>query len=148
MIVQLYRFFRRGISIFLEPLIGLASNQVDRASVPEHSMEACHCDEHKRQDLQLLMDRLCSYNTDGEEAEHVGISLFVGPKSLNSRKWQTLLETLATIGNIRLVVIDEARFISQSGRHFRPEFKSAVKFLGDLLRMMPQPVPRILLRHQ
>ena len=108
-------------------------------------MEAYHCDEHKGQDLQLLVDRLCLYNTDGEEAEHVGISLFVGPKSLNSRKWQTLLETLATIGNIRLVVNDMAHFISQSGRNLCPEFKSAVKFLGDSLRMMPQPVPRRLL---
>ena len=103
-------------------------------------MEAFHCDEQKGQDLQLLVGRLCLYNTDGEEAEHVGISLFIGLESFDSRKWQTLLETLTTIGNIRLVVIDVTHFISQSGQNFRPEFKSAVKFLGDLLRMMPQPV--------
>ena len=75
------------------------------------------------------------------------ISLFIRPKPLrsNNRKWKTLLKTLAKEGNIRLVVIDEAYFISQSGRNFCPEFKSAVKYLGDLLQMMPQPVPPILL---
>ena len=108
-------------------------------------MEAYHYDEHKGQDLQLLVDRLCSHNTDGEKAEHVRISLFIEPMSLNNRKRQTLLETLTKEDNIRLFVIDELHFISQSGRNFRPEFKLAIKFLGDLLRMMSQLVPRILL---
>ena len=67
MIARLTSFFpRRGISLFLEPLIWLASDQVDRANVPDHNMEAYHCDEHKGQDLQLLVDRLRSYNDDGE----------------------------------------------------------------------------------
>ena len=68
MIVQLTSLLRRGISLFLEPLLRLASNQVDRSSVPDHNMEAYHCDELKQQDRQLLVDWLRSYNTDREEA--------------------------------------------------------------------------------
>ena len=131
--------------LLLEPLVGLASNQVNLFSVPEHNMEAYHREELKQQDRQLLIDRLSSYNTDGEEAQHVGISLFIGPKLINSRVWQTLLERMAKEGNMRLIVIDEAHFVSQSGRNFRPEFKLAVRFLERLLEMMPRRVPRILL---
>ena len=68
-----------------------------------------------------------------------------GPKSLNSGKWKTLLETLAKEGKIRHVVIDEAHFASRSGQNFRPEFKLVVKFLGKFLQTMPRPVPRVLL---
>ena len=92
------------------------------------------------------MDRSRSYNDDGEEAEHVGISLFIDPKPLNSGKWQTLLETLTKEGKIRLlVVIGKAHFVSQSDRNLRTEFKLAVTFLGKFLQTMPRPVPQVLL---
>ena len=42
-------------------------------------------------------------------------------------------------------IVTRPRCATQSGRNFCPEFKSAIKFLGDLLQMMPQPVPQILL---
>ena len=33
-----------------------------------------------------------------------------------------------------MIVIDEAHYVNQSGRNFRPEFESAVRFLGSLLK--------------
>ena len=56
-----------------------------------------------------------------------------------------MLERLAKKGMIQLLVIDEAHFIRQSGRHFRPEFKSAARFMGRLLTLMPRRVPFLLL---
>ena len=65
LIVQLASFFRKGITVNLEPLIGLATDQVDRATITEHNMEGYHCDEHKLEDRKLLMDRLRQYKSDG-----------------------------------------------------------------------------------
>lgn len=43
------------------------------------------------------------------------------------------------------VCVDEFHYIEQSGRHFRPEFRDALKFIQALLRDMPTPIPRILM---
>ena len=55
-IVQLVNFFQRGISVYLERLIRLARNQVDRATTEEHNTEAYHMGEHRKEDQQLLID--------------------------------------------------------------------------------------------
>ena len=36
-------------------------------------------------------------------------------------------------------------YVNQSGRNFRPEFESAVRFLGSLLKLMPMCVPVVLM---
>ena len=131
--------------MFLEPLLGLTSDQVDRFNLSGHNLEAYHCDEHKLEDMKLLVERLEAYNSDDEEANHVSINLFLGPRLLNMKAWQSLLEKLARRDLISSVVVDEAHFVEQSGRHFRPEFISATKFLGDLTRLMPTPSPITLL---
>ena len=145
LIVRLASFYRRGISLNLVPLLGLATEQVDRAILAEHNMEGYHCDEHKLEDCKLLMDRLRQYNSDGEEAKHVTINLFIGPKALTSVSWKTLLERLARKGLLSMIVIDEAHYVNQSGRNFRPEFESAVRFLGCLLTIMTMCVPLVLM---
>ena len=50
-----------------------------------------------------------------------------------------------TNGLLQLIVVNEAHFINQSGRHFRPEFLTAVRYLGHLIRLMPRRVPRVLM---
>ena len=44
-----------------------------------------------------------------------------------------------------MIVIDEAHYVNQSGRNFRPEFESAVRFLGSLLKLMPTCIPVVLM---
>ena len=45
LLVDLARFFRRGVTLFLEPLVGLASDQVDRATMTEHNF-ICRDSDH------------------------------------------------------------------------------------------------------
>ena len=104
----------------LEPLIGLATDEVDRATVQEHDKDTYHC----------------NYNSDGEERKHVVINLFIGPKALTSASWKKLLKDLARKSLLSIFIIDKAHYVKQSGRHFRPEFESAVKLLGHLLTLM------------
>ena len=79
----------------LEPLLGLATNQVDQATLTDHNIEAYHCDEHKGKVHVLLMNCLRKYNCDGEESKYVTINIFIGPKALMSSSWKELLEKLA-----------------------------------------------------
>ena len=79
-------FLRGGVAVYLDPLLGLATDQVERATATEHNLEGYHIDEHRNVDEVLLMDRLATYNADGEEAKHVAISLFIGPKKLTKKK--------------------------------------------------------------
>ena len=48
----------RGIAIIRVPLIGIGSDQVEKAIVVDHNVEACHADKHKQLDGLLLWDRL------------------------------------------------------------------------------------------
>ena len=91
-------FFRKAASVYLEPLIGLASDQVDRATVKEHNMEAYNADEHRNEDQLLLIDQPRSYNADCKEAAHVSINLFIAPRAMNDKTWKTELATLADYG--------------------------------------------------
>ena len=95
--------------------------------------------------MKLLMERLEVYNADDEEAKHVLINLFIGLRLLNTKAWQSLLEKLARRELVSSVVLDEAHFVEQSGRHFRPEFITTTQFLGNLVGRMPTPSPRTLL---
>ncbi len=51
-----------GVVIYLESLVGLASNQVDRSSIAEHSVWDHHVDEHKNKDARMLHDRLLCFS--------------------------------------------------------------------------------------
>jgi superfamily II DNA helicase RecQ len=136
-------FLRRGVGVFLVPLVGLGSDQVERATVIDHSIQPYHLDEHKGEDAALLITRLRLLTV--EESKWVTIKLFLGPKALSSQKWGPVLERLARKGVISLFCIDEAHEVEQSGRFFRPEFKAAVAAIPRLVKIMPKPVPRVLL---
>ena len=49
---------RRGVGINLVPLIGLGSDQVEKAIFTEHNAEAYHADEHRKKDGRYLRQRL------------------------------------------------------------------------------------------
>ena len=55
LIPQIVGSLRWGVCIYLIPLIGLESDQVERAMVIEHNIELYHIDEHKNEDARLLI---------------------------------------------------------------------------------------------
>ena len=69
-----------GVTVVLVPLIGLGSDQVKKASVPEHNVEAYHVDEHKFEDARKLRTHLQSLSDD--EAKNVTIILYMSPQFL------------------------------------------------------------------
>lgn len=144
LIPQLVSAIKRGVCIYLEPLVGLASDQVDRLCVPHHQIESFHVDEHRETAAaKCLIHRLKSYDKD--EAAHVVINALLGPKSLTSKKWKPIFRRLAEQGLVSFVCIDEVHFVEESGRFFRPEFNDAVRFLGELCRILPTPIPRMMM---
>ena len=44
--------------IYLVPMIGLGSDQVEQATVIKHNLEPYQVDEHKKEGARLLMSRL------------------------------------------------------------------------------------------
>ena len=99
--MQLSGFFRGGVILYEEPLIGLATDQVERATATEHTIEGYHGDEHKNANQRLLIDRLMCFNSDGVEANDVVINLMLGPILTKSKTWQPVLETLAKCASSR-----------------------------------------------
>ena len=58
--VTLPAFLCQGVGVFLVPLVGLDSDQGERATVIEHSIQPYHIDEHKGEDVALLITTLSS----------------------------------------------------------------------------------------
>ena len=55
---------RRGIALIMVPLVGLGTDQVEKAYLEDHGIESYHVDEHKRHDGVMLMRRLKSASID------------------------------------------------------------------------------------
>ena len=95
---------RGGVTLTLVPLHGLGSDQVDKASVPEHGIEAYYLDKHKFGNATKVEKRLYAYTN--EEAEHNNILLFASPNALREGSaWMKVMTHLAVNGLIRLSLL-------------------------------------------
>ena len=92
-------------------------------------------DENRGTDGNQLRSRLLAL-TD-REAKSLSIFLYASPQSLTVGSiWHRTLMTLASKSIIRLIVIDEAHCVAQDGRHFRPEFMTAMVALKQITRIL------------
>ena len=92
LIPQIVGILQPTVCIYLVPLIGLGSDQVERATVTKHNIDPYHVDEHRNEDARLFTTRL--ENMTKEEAKHITITLFLGPNAMTSTRWGTVLEKL------------------------------------------------------
>jgi len=133
---------RRGIAVILVPLLGLGSDQVNKTMIIEKNIESYHIDEHRLEDATLLRERLRSLTA--KERENISIQLYLSPLALaEGSEWMPILRNLAQKDFICLLCIDEAHYIEQQGRCFRPEFNVAVEQMKVLYDMMPIKGPVI-----
>ena len=93
LIPQTVGIIRRAVYIYLAPLIGLGSDQLERATVIEYNLELYHVDENKNEDDRLLISRLEIMTK--EEVKHATIKLLLGPNAMTSTKWGPVLDKLA-----------------------------------------------------
>ena len=89
LVAQLSGFFLgegggEGVIIYEEPLLGLAMDQVERATTIDHIVKGHHGNEHKHKDQRLLIKCLLSFKSDCKEANRMVIKLLVEPKLITS----------------------------------------------------------------
>lgn len=130
---------RKGITVIMEPLLAVGSDQVAKAIYVDKNIEAYHGDEHVEDDEDLLMDRLRDMTQ--EECDNLSIILFLSPRLLKEKsKWTLLLKELAAKNFISVLCIDEAHTVAQQ-KNFRPEFTEAVKTIKQLADLSPTAKP-------
>ena len=100
--------------IYEEPLLGLATDQMERETAIEHNVEGHYGNKHKNENQSLLIKRLLSFNSDGEEANHVVINLLVGPKLTMRSTWRPVLETFTKCGLVQMIDIDKVHYIREA----------------------------------
>ena len=121
----------KGVTLSLVPLLGLGSDQSQKASETEFiGFEAHHIDEYRDEMAADLMKDLEKYSS-----EHMtSILLFVSPQTLQpTSKWYATFVMLAQRGHLSSICIDEVHAAVQNYVSFRPEFKTAVESVNTLV---------------
>ena len=128
----------RGVTIVMVPLIGLGSDQVNKAVNLGQRIEAYHVDENVGKDFLCLMKRLLSIKTRGGHSGS-SIILYCSPQSLSpTTNLSRCLKQLARLNLITAVFVDEAHTIHREGYHgskFRTEFDSGFSNLVDIMNL-------------
>ena len=132
------------IMIIIEPLLSLGSDQVDKAIVIGHNVEAYHIDEHRGVHAHTLTKRIDAI-TD-EEWQDTTVILILSAASLAINKishkplpWIDYINGLCLHGLVSLIIItiDEAHYIHQNSRQFCPEFLTAMANMQQFAEYIP-----------
>lgn len=109
---------RRGVSVFMVPLVALGVDQASKSVYTSGRIESYFLDENKgscffdlRRRLHLLLESTASGRC------HKSVLLFATAHSLlPDSNWAPLLKELATAGLINLITMDEAHHINYNNK--------------------------------
>ena len=131
----------------LVTLQDLGNNQVNKAIVMGHNIEAYHINKCRDADATCLRDRLL--NMTNYEMEHTTIMLYISPCALSRTTkdsklsgWVELTAELVKKDRISLFCINE-HAVQQNGRVFWHEFVEAMNKIKHFIDASPIFIPVI-----
>ncbi len=122
----------KGVTISMVPLLGLGSDQAQkcRNANTTKTVEAYHLDEFCHKNASELRKQLNLFTRD----EKITILLFVSPQQLSKHSyWYKVLLSLAERGCVSGVCVDEVHCTVNNYESFRPEFKTAIDCINELV---------------
>ncbi|KAL3765558.1 hypothetical protein ACHAWU_003099 [Discostella pseudostelligera] len=121
----------KGVTVTMVPLLGLGSDQDDKCSDTEAlGVESYHLDEYRNNNALQLRAYLDAYKRENKTT----IILFVSPQQLSRHSyWQPVIMSLAARGCISAFCIDEVHSTVHNYESFRPEFKTAMESVNELV---------------
>ena len=119
----------KGITLFLSPLLVLASNQTNklRKTTRHHLyLVSLHLDDMEPTSIKEIADDLTSWKEPNRSDCAISVVLFASPQLLVRNKGVPIMNTLLDKKTliISMTVMDEIHLDSQFGSTFRDELKS------------------------
>ena len=139
LVVQGAATILRKVTLVLEPLQGLSSDQVSKTMKLNSRVEAYHTDEMSDADQVKFFERLSKL----QKTPHLlqSIVIFASPQSLTQKYWKQVISFMVEHKLLSLFCIDEAHCVVTQGRSFRPEFNSAIQNVLSTVQEFGHRVP-------
>lgn len=114
-----------GLTLIVSPLLVLMNNQIDAAN--KLGLNVRTINSQNSSDWNSIFDDIANNRLD---------ALIISPERLANEEFR---RNLAQIGDIGMLVIDEAHCISDWGHDFRPDYRRIV----NIVKSMPKETPLI-----
>lgn len=114
-----------GLTLIVSPLLVLMNNQIDAAN--KLGLNVRTINSQNSSDWNSIFDDIANNRLD---------ALIISPERLANEEFRS---NLAQIGDIGMLVIDEAHCISDWGHDFRPDYRRIV----NIVKSMPKETPLI-----
>ena len=129
-----------GVTIVLEPLVAVGSDQSRAADEQFSRIEAYHVEGLDDTTRDLVIERLLEMN-DRSEGPCV---LYLGPSALaEDSSWVAPLKKLFERGLVTLVAVDEVHKCTSDGRYFRRDEFQNLRRLWTFLDLSPKKVAQL-----
>ena len=129
LVYQVAGYMMKGITLFLSPLLALASDQTNklRKTTRNHlDFVSLHLDDMEPSSIKEIADDLTSWKEPNGSDCEIAVVLFTSPQLLVGNKGVPIMNTLLDKEKsiLSMTVMDEVHLAAQFGSTFRDEFKS------------------------
>jgi superfamily II DNA helicase RecQ len=129
LVYQVAGYMIKGITLFLSPLLALASDQTRtfRTITRNHNdFVSLHLDDMEVSSMKEIADDLNTWKEPDRNECSISVVLFASPQLLVGDKGVPIMKTLLHKDNsiLSMTVMDEVHLASQFGSTFRDEFKT------------------------